>query len=100
MDYTQREKLLLELVTTITDGDLSNADLTCPICKTSKIIFSFTRIPYSQRFGVFIECKKCKYRQHYSLIAEPKNFKDELVLKPYQELEDKVSKTIRGDKKM
>lgn len=100
MDYIQREKLLRALATTIIEGDLLQADLVCPVCKKSKVIYSFTRIPYSQRYGLFIECIRCKYRQHYSLIAKPPNFTDELVLEKYQLLEDRVSKTIKDNKNL
>lgn len=97
MDYPQREKLLLVLAKIITDGDLINADLTCPVCGRFKINFSFTRIPHLQKFGLFIECQNCMYRHHYTFIAKPKNFKNELVLEQYQLLEDQVTEeTIKN----
>jgi len=91
------EKLLQKVAITITDGDLANADFLCPICGKSKIIFSFTKIPSSQRFGLFIECRNCGYRQHYGLLSKPKNFREDLVIEEYQELENQVAKLIKKD---
>lgn len=86
------EKLLQETVGMILEGDLTKIDLTCPVCNKADITFSFSEIPESQRYGLFVTCKQCKYRIHYNLNSKPKNFSDNYVIKEYQDLENKVAK--------
>jgi hypothetical protein len=47
MDYVKREKLILVLATIIMEGDLLDADLTCPVCKTSSTLWRKLRISYA-----------------------------------------------------
>jgi len=84
-------KRFTEKATIITHGDISQFDAMCPVCSQESLIFSFTIIR-PPRYGLFLECKECKYRQHFNLASKPPNFNQNLVLPEYQELEDKNSK--------
>jgi hypothetical protein len=87
MELQEKLKKMNELAFAITHGTPS--DLMCPFCETPHIIFSFTRNK-PPRYGLFIECRNCGRRQHFSLGEKPPNFRDDLVLDEYQHLEDEA----------
>jgi hypothetical protein len=80
---------MLRIASIITHGDLADADLSCPICKKGKLIFSFTVIE-APRYGLYIVCRNCRRVIHYSLGEKPPNFREELVIDEYQRLEDEA----------
>ena len=72
----------------VTHGDINAVDLKCPYC-AGRLIFSFTRIREG-RFGLFIDCEDCHRRHHFSLSQKPPNFREDLVLKEYQDMENAI----------
>lgn len=95
MNETDR-KQLEKLGAVITHGDLANADLTCPLCNETQVTFSFSKIPNSQRYGLFLLCKKCKYSLHFNIVSKPPNFREDLVLQKYQDRENRVAEFIKS----
>lgn len=94
------EKLLQETIGMIVEGDLTKIDLACPVCHKADIIFSFSKIPDSGRYGLFVTCKECKYRSHYNLNAKPRNFSENNVIKEYQDLENKVAQLKKDEESL
>ena len=86
-----KQKKLLAIAMAITDGDIDSINLQCPYCENSQLIFSFTRSK-PPMYGLFIDCKNCGNRQHFSLSSQPPNFREEFVLPKYQGLEDQMVK--------
>ena len=91
----EKQKKMLAIAMAITDGDIENANLLCPYCENAQLVFSFTRSK-PPMYGLFIDCKNCGHREHFSLSAQPPNFRKELVLQEYQNLEDQMVKFAQG----
>lgn len=85
----EKQRKILEIAKILTDGDISKANLICPYCFDSQMVFSFTKgePPF---FGLFIDCKNCGHREHFILSPEPCNFDPKYVLPEYQYLEDQL----------
>lgn len=81
----------IELGTIVIEGNWQEADLACPICESRRIIFSFTRNK-PPRYGLFIKCLDCNVYRHYSLSEKPLNFRDDLILLEFQQMEDEARK--------
>ena len=101
MSLPDKLKRINEISITITHGNPNEvAGLICPYCDTPNLIFSFTvKKPPSFGYGLFIVCKKCKQRAHFSLLNKPPNFRKELVLEEFQRLEDEVVRSVGGNDK-
>jgi C4-type Zn-finger protein len=95
----ERQKKMLAIAIEITDGDIENVSRLCPYCENAQLIFSFT-ISKTPMYGLFVDCKNCGHREHFSLSSQPPNFRKELVLQEYQNLENqmiKFSQSKKGD---
>ena len=88
MPLPKEQQKMLEKADTISNGNLSSVDLTCPYCGVKALIFSFTIIK-PPRYGLFIVCNACKKWEHFQMDAKPQNFRDDLVIQKYQVRENK-----------
>jgi hypothetical protein len=87
MAISNEHTKLLEIGEAIIEGKA--VDLTCPYCRSSKLVFSFT-VGRPSRYGLFIVCRDCGKGQHFNMGLRPPGFREELVLDEFQRLEDEA----------
>jgi|RifCSP16_2_1023846.scaffolds.fasta_scaffold52199_2 hypothetical protein len=95
---TDQEKLnrMTSIAAEITDGDLYSVETAeCPFCGSRSLRFSFT-LGDPPRYGLYLRCDNCGHLQHFSLNGRPKNFRDDLVFKEFQDLEDEATEISRS----
>lgn len=89
MNNLELLKAIQKIAFEITNGDPQRVDFTCPNCGYSPIIFSFA-LNRPPKVGLYINCRICGLLHHFYLLSKPPNFRAELILPEYQELEDEA----------
>ncbi len=87
----QLQKKVFQLIGQVMGGDLSTVDLTCPFCGKDKLVFSFTRLQ-PRGTGLFLCCNACENMLHFAVDGVPKNFREDLILEEYQQMEDSAAR--------
>jgi transcription elongation factor Elf1 len=78
-----------EIAARITEGDLEKADFTCPQCGYRPLVYSFA-VSRPPKYALYIHCTNCGLLQHFLLASMPPNFRPDLILPYYQNLEDEA----------
>ncbi len=88
---------MAKIAGTITHGNLSELDnLLCPYCSKSDLGFSFT-VKRAPAYGLYVFCRSCKQVSHFHLTGKPPNFREDLVIASFQEIEEKVERWARNE---
>jgi len=89
MTELELQKAVQKIAFTVTHGDLNQVDLTCPKCGYFPLIYSYA-LNRPGRFGLYIHCQNCGLLHHFWLGSKPPNFREDLILPYYQELENQA----------
>jgi hypothetical protein len=80
-------KRMSQIAYAITHGTPTDSECVCPYCEQPSLIYSFA-VSTPPVFSLYVKCDSCNVIQHFALDQKPPNFKPELVLPEFQEIED------------
>ncbi len=91
-------KKLQEIAMALTHGNSDAAfDLTCPYCGLADLVYSYTVKRSPGTYGFYLICPNCHRGEHYHLAPKPPNFREELVLARFQQMEDEAGNQDQDD---
>jgi hypothetical protein len=82
-------KHMSQIAYAITHGTPTDSDRVCPYCDQPALLYSFA-VSTPPTYSLYLKCESCNVVQHFALNQKPPNFRPELVLPEFQDLEDQA----------